>query len=139
MVDFTNLPELLQWLVTAAGIGYIATALSDFWRNNKWYAGLSEELKLLVFIASGAFLPVVAYLIIQFVPQSFIDAAAPHFAFAMTVLAGLLAARGMFEAYKHRPMGPTFIQGETVELAYDPDPGAKTNDKAEEMNIRAVG
>lgn len=139
MVDFTNLPELLQWLVTAAGIGYIATALSDFWRNNKWYAGLSDELKLLVFIASGAFLPVVAYLIIQLVPQSIIDAAAPHFAFAMTVLAGLLAARGMFEAYKHRPAGPTFIQGEAVAVNVEPAADAKTRDKAEEMNIRAVG
>ena len=100
-----ELPEALVWLTSAGGAAWWCTMVSDYYRNNagaEWFAGLSTALKQVVVYATMAVLPVAAYLVLTFVPQEFITAAAPHFTAAMTLLTAMLAARGVYELTQRR-------------------------------------
>lgn len=105
-----NLPELLTFITGAAGIAWWCTVVSDYYRNKgaELLEGIQAFWRQVIVYATMASLPVAGYLITQFVPASFLEAAAPHFEFAMIVLTAMLAARGVYEFVKHRPESELF-------------------------------
>lgn len=111
MIDPTDLPAVLQWLTSAAGVAAWCVMVSDFYRNQKtaegwfadWFRGLGVVWTQVIVYVTMAILPIVAYLLQLFASPEFIAAAAPHFGAFMMLLLAMLAARGYYEATKHRP------------------------------------
>lgn len=102
-MDFTDLNGVLVWLV-GAGITVWTINVSDFFRNyeGEWFVALSDFWRQVVVVGAMASLPTVAYVILAVVPPDVIDALQPHYAFLATLFTAIVAARGFFEATKHR-------------------------------------
>lgn len=103
MPSFENLPELLRWAISTAGLIFFATWLKiafDHLRNPKedveyspyvqklseWVQGLNplqmQTLSLVAFVVPAA----VVYAIVNFVPVEWILAIQPHVTFIVSVL-----------------------------------------------------
>jgi hypothetical protein len=101
-VDFANLIEALTWLAAPASAMAWAIAVSDFYRNQPWMAGLEPWARQAIVLASQIVPPVGAHIVLLTVPRAALDAAAPHFALAASVAIAVLASRGVFELTKNR-------------------------------------
>jgi len=126
--------ELFKFLGTPVFIGFLVSFLLE---RVPWFQQLNSDVKAIVALVIAIVLPIVSYALLNYVPQSFVEAVQPWYAAAITGVIGFIGSQVWHKLFKpdayievpseldNPPTGSTDARGSSVEFTPSNDIEAK--------------